>query len=307
MAQKWPGETPSQQGLAVANRMIEELRGRVPYIRRLHGRIDELQHRLATLEAVPDLHPVNGSHAPKITAQFRAFLRHLQPFDVTGAQKQRFGADRDGGYIMLDDFGEAHAALSLGIGPDVSWDADMATRGLRVFQFDDAVDRAPQDNPAFIFHRTRVVGRREGPGDVTLAEVLTRPELAAERDVIVKIDIEGFEWEVLARTATATLARIRQLAIEFHDVRKFGEPSWRAAALAAVENLTAAHACIHVHGNNWGPFIVIGGIPFPDTFEASFVRRDNHALVRSTAVFPTSLDRPCNPRMPDLHLGHWDY
>ena len=287
--------------------MIEELRNRVPYIRRLQRRIDELQHRLAMLEAVPDLHPVSGSHSPEIGAQFRAFLRHLRPHDVAGAQKRRFGADRDGGYIMLDDFGEARTALSLGIGLDVSWDANMATRGLHVHQFDHTVDRAPQDNPSFVFHRARIVGRREAPGDLTLAEILARPELAAENDLIVKIDIEGFEWEVLARIEKAALARIRQLAIEFHDVREFVEPSWRATALAALENLTAVHACIHVHGNNWGPFVVIGGIPFPGGFEASFARRSDYAFVPSTAVFPTELDRPCNPKMPDLYLGRWDY
>jgi hypothetical protein len=291
----------------VANKVIEKLRSRVPYIRRLHTRIDDLQHRLAAVEAVPDLHPVYGSDDPQIAAQFRAFLRLLQPHDAAPARKRRFGADRDGGYVMLDDFGSARTALSLGVGPDVSWDAAIAERGLRVLQFDHTVAGPPLQNPRFDFHRARVVGRKQSPDDVTLAEILARPDLAGDNDVIAKIDVEGCEWEILAETTSPTLARLRQVAMEFHDVKKFAAPSWRATATAALQNLTATHACIHVHGNNWGPFTVIGGIPFPNAFEASFARRSDYTLTPSTAEFPTQLDRPCNPKMPDFYLGRWDY
>jgi hypothetical protein len=289
----------------VASRIVEELRNRIPYIRRLHRRIDELQHRLAALEAAPLLHPAHGSQSGEITAQFRAFLRHLRPYDVVGPAKRRFGADLDGGYVMLDDFGDARTALSLGIGEEVSWDADMARRGLRVFQFDHTVEGPPQQHPNFMFHRTRVVGARQTPADVTLEDILARGDVTG--DVIAKIDVEGFEWEILAQTGPAALARVRQLAMEFHDVREFTEGAWRRRALAGLENLARTHACIHVHGNNWAPFTVVGGTPFPNAFEATFVRRSDYQLTPSTASFPTSLDRPCNPKMPDLYLGHWEY
>lgn len=291
----------------MAHSVIERLRGRVPYIRRLHRRIDELQHHLAEAQAVPDLYQPTESRHPEITASFRSFLRLLEPHDVIGASKRRFGGDYDGGYVMLDDIACTRTALSLGIGPDVSWDIDMVRRGLHVIQFDHTVDRPPQNNPQFVFHRARVVGRRQSPEDVTLSEILARPEFAAEKDFIAKMDIEGCEWDVLAQTDTAALARIRQLAIEFHDVRSFVEPAWRGTALTALDNLMTTHVCIHVHGNNWGPFTVIGGIPFPNVFEASFVRRGDHTFVPSKAVFPTDLDRPCNPKVPDLYLGCWNY
>ena len=154
----------------MANKFIEELRGRVPYVRRLHRRIDELQHRLAAAEAVPELHPVNGSHNTAIAARFRAFLHQVQPHDVPEARKVRIGAAGDGGYVMLDDFAPARHAVSMGIGPEVSWDAGMAARGLHVFQYNDLVQRSPQQHPSFMFHRMRVVGTKTGSNDATLSE-----------------------------------------------------------------------------------------------------------------------------------------
>ena len=168
-------------------------------------------------------------------------------------------------------FGPARNALSLGIGADVSWDSDMAARGFRVFQYDPTVACSPEANPQFVFHRSRVVGRPQAPGDVTLPAILGRPELASDQDVIVKMDIDEAEWDVLAHVDQASLRRIRQLAVEFGEIRRFVDRDWRALMLAAVRNLTSTHACVHIHGNNWGPFTVVGGIPISE-FLRAYVR-----------------------------------
>jgi hypothetical protein len=291
----------------VANSIIENLRSRIPYIRRLNKQIDELAYRLAKSEVVPELRAFDGTQTSEVSDQFRRFLRLLQPHDVVQERKRRFGRPGDGGYVMLEDLRPCHSALSFGIGTDVSWDIDIAAQGLVVLQFDDSIDRPPNEGVRFKFHRARVVGRRRSPAELTLSDILGWQELAADANLIAKIDIEGCEWELLTETKTTELARIRQLVIEFHGLRRFAEPAWRAILLAALEHLRATHVCIHVHGNNWVPFVVIGGIPFPDSFEASFVRRSDYAVTPSSAIFPTKLDYPNNPKIPDLYLGAWDY
>ena len=110
-----------------------------------------------------------------------------------------------------------------------------------------------------------------------------------------------------ARTDPSVLVRIRQIAIEFHWLRNFTQAEWRSIAVAAMRNLTATHCCIHVHGANWAPFAVVGGVPFPEVFEATFVRRADYQMAPSDAVFPTEFDRPCDPKKPDLFLGRWSY
>jgi hypothetical protein len=291
----------------MAFRWIEELRLQIPYIRRLNRRIEDLRHRLAIAEAVPLVYPVTGTRSAPTGEKFRTFLRHLRPHAVPGFRKRRLGRTCDGGYVMLDDFACVTTALSIGVGPEVSWDADVAALGIRVLQFDHTVPRSPQADPLFVFHPQRVVGCPSAPGDLTLNDILARPELASDREIVAKIDIEGSEWELLAATGQATLQQLRQIVFEFHNTHLFAEPGWAETALAALGNVARTHACIHVHGNNWGPFTVIGGIPFPAAFEATFIRRSDHALTPSSETFPTELDRPNNPKMPDLYLGRWDY
>jgi hypothetical protein len=291
----------------VASPFIERLRGKLPYIRRLHREIDELRHRLATMEQLPQVHETAGDQPAQLGSEFRAFLGLLRPHDVSGHDKLRVGAGRDGGYVMLDDFAPVRHAISLGIGRDVSWDVAMAARGVGVMQYDASVDASPQADERFAFRRRRVVAAIEGPDDITLAQIMASDAVAGDHEIVAKIDIEGAEWDVLARTDATVLSRVRQFAIEFHWLRSFADARWRATAVAALHNLTAAHCCIHVHGANWAPFAVVGGVPFPEVFEATFVRRADHRLVPSDAIFPTELDRPCNPKKPDLFLGRWSY
>jgi hypothetical protein len=291
----------------VAYRFVERIRGRIPYIRRLHSQIDELRNRLATFDSVPEARSPSGYESDRLGEQFRAFLRYFTPHDVGGAGKCRIGGKQDGGYVMLDDFGAARNAISLGIGSEVSWDLDMAGRGLRVFQYDHSVAAPPGAHPNFRFHRNRVVGRRSSPEDVTLAQILTQRELVDDRDVMVKMDIDEAEWDVLSQTSADLLQRIRQLTAEFGEMRMFVDRDWRTAMLAAMKNLTGTHTCIHVHGNNWSPFAVVGGVPVPNHFEATFVRRSDHAISRSSDTFPTRFDVPNNPKRPDYFLGRWDY
>lgn len=291
----------------MAYRLIERIRGRIPYIRRLHGQIDELRNRLAALETVPEIRSPSAFEPDQLGEQFRAFLRYFTPYEVGDAGKCRIGGAQDGGYVMLDDFGAARNAVSLGIGSEASWDLDMAGRGLRVFQYDHSVSGPPHAHPNFRFHRNRVVGRPASPEDLTLPQILTRPELIDDHDIIVKMDIDEAEWDVLSQTSPDVLGRIRQLTAEFGEMRTFVDRDWRTSMLAAMRNLTGTHVCIHVHGNNWSPFAVVGGVPIPNHFEATFIRRSDHAISRSTDTFPTRFDVPNNPKRPDYYLGRWDY
>ncbi|MDR2776538.1 MAG: hypothetical protein LBB17_00620 [Puniceicoccales bacterium] len=63
-------------------------------------------------------------------------MKYFAPKDVVDKNLVRIGCDHDGGYIMVDDFGKCDAAYSFGIGNDVSWDLDIAKRGIDVFMYD---------------------------------------------------------------------------------------------------------------------------------------------------------------------------
>ncbi len=235
----------------------------------------------------------------------RAILRRLEPADVKGFRKVRLGRQGDGGYVMLDDFDGIRAAYSLGIDTDVSWDADMARRGIDIFQYDHTVAAPPEPNERFHFHRVGVSDRNRKHGPFKTLPTLLRENghLDAGGDLILKCDIEGSEWAVLGTLAPDQLRLFRQIVVEVHGLRDLHKPDFVAFAGKVFESLTTDHRVVHVHGNNCAAYAIVGGMPVPTVLEITLVRKDNKTFTRSRQTFPTKLDQPNNPGAADYALG----
>ncbi len=264
--------------------------------------VERLEHHVLIVPA-----PV-GAARPRVTqAEVLAALRVFQPASVVGGRKVRVGSKHDGGYVMLDDFDEVTAAFSLGILDDDTWDLALAERGIAVAQYDDSIADAPSHHPKLRFFRSRI-GAQGTPGTVSLAAIVGQhaPDRDASddgADLILKMDIEGSEWEVLETAPTAVLSRFRQILCEFHDLERLTERDFHTRAMVALTNLSRTHQAIHVHGNNNTPIRNIENVPFPGVVEVSFVARRLHAFEPCAEVFPTALDRPNNAARPDLFMG----
>lgn len=235
-------------------------------------------------------------------------LALLLPHQAAGFDKVRLGNDRDGGYVMLDDFAGIAAALSLGIGDDVSWDLAVAERGLPVLQFDHAVRRVPLAHPRFAFLREKVVACAPTPKRTcTIETILARHGSSDNKDFILKMDIEGDEWEILRLIDPDILGRFRQIVCEFHDLNRLRYPVERVRALQVFRKLSRSHRVVHVHGNNHQPVEAVGDISIPDVIEITWARRRDYKLSPAHTVFPTDLDRPNNPQLPDHVLGTFEF
>ncbi|MBB5688886.1 hypothetical protein GXW77_15780 [Roseomonas alkaliterrae] len=227
----------------------------------------------------------------------------LAPFRPRDARKVRVGPPRDGGYVMVEDWGGLAGAISIGIGDDDAWDRAMLGHGCPVAQFDHTITAPPGTAPGLAWQPLGI-----GTVDVnnirTLRSLIALSGLPEAGDLVLKMDVEAAEWPVLAAgEATAPLERFRQILIEFHWFDRIGGDRWFAEAEAALTHLTRSHAVVHVHANNWGGAALIGGVPFPCVLEVTLLRRDVAELEPETGFFPTPLDAPCNPSRPDIFLG----
>jgi hypothetical protein len=224
--------------------------------------------------------------------------------DVPAVGFVRLGRNTDGGYVQLDDGGKTHAVYSIGIGGDVSWDAAMADCGIEIWQYDHTVAGPPQTHPRFHFQPLGVAAVPSADGTLrTLASLIVENGHAGRRDLILKIDIEGGEWDVFASMPAEQLEQFSQIVLEFHDLHRLNEADriWRV--LEVLTHLHRTHQSVHVHANNWGTMVTIGGITLPDVIEVTYARRSDHTFIQCHRIFPTPLDFPNNPERADLFLG----
>lgn len=148
--------------------------------------------------------------------------------------------------------------------------------------------------------KRRVAATDERPLDITLGEILDIAGKSGERDVFLKMDIEGSEYEIIA-DIIRNQESIRCIAAEFHFLDERTEEFNQA-----VRSLSSHFSIVHVHGNNIAPYDSTND--FPVTVEISWVNKHilEGELAASTLSYPREgLDIPNTVDRPDyaLHFG----
>lgn len=216
-----------------------------------------------------------------------------------GVDLVRIGGDNDGGYVMADCLHENSVAYSLGVGDDVSWDAALAGRNIHVYMYDHTVEPACCGN-AFLHFFRKGMGRLNHGDIVTLESQVAENGHEGRRDMILKMDIEGFEYEVIDATPPHVLAQFSQVVIEFHDILHPGNIMF----LRCLEKLNEIFQPIHVHGQNVHPHVRIGeDAVLTDYVEMTFLRREDHEFVAPESGLPLPVDMPTYAQLPEVFLG----
>jgi hypothetical protein len=229
-------------------------------------------------------------------------LRLLEPKQVLNHKKVRVGNGGDGGYVQIDDCTDISHAFSFGVSDNDTWDLAMAKAGIPVEQFDHSIEKAPSTHPCLHFHR-KMISVDATPGTATLSELVLEYSKLDTPDLILKIDIEGCEWDIFDRATDPALSKLAQIICEFHDLSRLTNRAFRTRAYRVFKKLGKQFAPVHVHGNNWGQLCNIANVSVPDVLEVSFANRSRYFFIETTETFPTSLDTPCCPNLPDIVLG----
>jgi hypothetical protein len=237
--------------------------------------------------------------------RLRAMLRKLTPKRAVGVDKLRVGCPYDGGYVMLDDFSGTVVAVSCGVGSNWAWDHEIAERGIRVRQFDEKALSDERGWPLIDFTALRISGS-PGAGQATLDEIVAGLNVAPAT-ALLKIDIEGAEWDVFESAGDAALSVFSQIVVEFHGLGRAADEARFAKYEVAIERLNRHFQSVHVHGNNHSPFVTVHHVAIPDVLEVTFASRHRFAFDDGVETFPTALDMPNRRFAQDLWLGTFTF
>jgi hypothetical protein len=221
----------------------------------------------------------------------------FEPVAVTNCELKRFGDPNDGGYLLCGNLlGGAQVAYSYGINGTDNWGCQISTAlKVGVHQYDCFNPVVPYCAGGETHFHPECVGPEpsmfEGRPFDSVANQVSKNGDAGKR-IVMKMDVEGSEWESLVKTPDAVLTDIDQIAIEFHEVEK---PTF----LATVERLKQFFYIAHLHVNNFK--CEPGFEPFSgQVFEALLVsKRLGQIDPKINARGPSPLDAPNTPTVPD--------
>lgn len=228
-------------------------------------------------------------------------LSPLSPKKCEHLVKVRVGLSADGGYVLPDDFEGVQGMLSIGVGPDVSFDHALASKGIPSYQYDHTVEKNPIDHELFHFHK-QGWGTETSGEFVSLDDMLAHNKLLGQNELILKFDVEGAEWDAFASVSIETLSKFRLIVCELHDFTQLYDAGFFAKVQDVITKLTHNHTCVHTHANNYGGISLLHGMAMPRVMEFSFIRNDRDSFNPSFDPIPGPLDIPNNPNEPDYVL-----
>lgn len=246
--------------------------------------------------------PGTAASRPVMPSELFELLTLIRPWHMGSDVKVRIGSNADGGYVMPSSSLRTNAVLSIGVGGEVSFDDQLASLGARVIQFDHTIEATPSTHANIEFHRLGWGPRDEHPF-VSLASMARMIDWSRAQHAILKFDTEGAEWDCLAAADVADLDRFEVLTGEFHAFDRLPDREYFDRVMAVFQKLSATHRVIHLHANNAGGLVMVGGIAFPRLLELTFMHKRAATFHgHSSEPIPGPLDRPNVPQLPDLVL-----
>lgn len=257
-------------------------------------------------------HPQQAIAAPAETApapvripdaaQVReALFAELQPVTLTNCTIKRFGERHDGGYLLCANLlKNVKAGYSYGISGYDGWGCAISrTLKVQVHEYDCFNLQQPACRGGeTVFHEECVAGE---PSTDDAGRRFETPEHQftkngdASRHLVMKIDVEGAEWNTFLETPDSVLEHIDQLAVEFHGVDK---PQY----VDVVRKLKRGFYIANLHFNNYSCSTRMA--PFPAwAYEVLFVNKHLGVAARSeTRPALNAANAPNNPDRADCQV-----
>jgi hypothetical protein len=235
------------------------------------------------------------------TSKRQVLLDEFWMAPIANCEMERFGADADGGYLLCANLmDDVRVAYSFGIEGRDSWGCEVSRRyGVEVHEYDCFdLDEPSCPGGVLTFHPECVGGTNEvidGRDFYSLAHQIGRNGDDGVH-LVVKMDVEGSEWDSLLAAPDSVLSRIDQLIVEFHRVDDERYPS-------VIRKLKRHFYVINVHVNNFSCRKLQE--PFPAAaFEVLFVNK-RLAELHDTGEIPPGphpLDAPNAPGQRDCQI-----
>ena len=227
------------------------------------------------------------------------FIQRLHPV-FTGHELIRLGPKGDGGYLVPDDLQGIEACFSPGVSSISGFEKDCADLGMKVFMADHSVDRPADVHQRFHFTK-QYVGVTTNDEFMTIDDWVRTSDLEPGSDLLLQIDIEGFEYEVFLSASDALMRRFRIIVAEFHSLDQLWNRPFFGLAGRTFDKILQTHTCIHLHPNNCCGEVTLESLSMPRVMEFTFLRNDRISRRTYRSTFPHPLDCD-NTDQPTLAL-----
>lgn len=148
--------------------------------------------------------------------------------------------------------------------------------------YDHTIQKLPSINPKFHWEKIGLAGKWNTNVHLkTLEELMAKNGHTNKKNMILKIDCEGCEWDSLKDVPENVFLKFKYILMEFH----LEENGSLELYYNVLKKLSKNHQVIYIHCYH-RTIIVIGNNIFCKFFEVSYVNKKNNSFVEDDSIYP---------------------
>jgi hypothetical protein len=212
---------------------------------------------------------------------------YLTPKEVIGKKRILLGKKRDGCYVLLDDLQDIKIAYSFGIANNIIFDEELAKRGIDVYMYDHTINRLPSQNEKYHWKKIGICGMRTKSNQMKpLDDLIIENGHTSEKNMILKMDVEFWEFESIIDTKEEILKQFKFIVVEYHfRVDKLS--SEKDMFYKAIKKLYKTHQPFYIRCNgDRSNKVNFGNNRICMILEVCYVIRKGNSFKKDEAVYP---------------------
>ncbi len=190
----------------------------------------------------------------------------------------RVGSQGDGGYLIPKFYQEfSRKCLSVGVGDNVEFEESLSMVNFKVYLLDGTIDKIPGSSTDRKNFTSKNIGSYTANNKITFSDWIKKIDEKIDMDTILKMDIEGDEYQTLHNISDDDLKKISILVVEFHGLDAIFNISKFASIFDVFDKICNAFDIVHIHPNNASQIYKKYGVAMPEMLEITFINKNlNH-------------------------------
>ena len=211
----------------------------------------------------------------------------ILPKQVVGKNRILLGKKYDGCYVLLDDFNNIKIAYSFGISRNIQFDKALADKGIDVYMYDHTINSLPYENKKFHWKKIGLCGKNTNSTNLTnLEQLIYENGHSHEKNMILKMDIEYWEWESIIGLKEETLNQFKYIAIEYHfkDEKLYNNHNIYYKVL---KKISRTHQSFYARCNaDRSKKVNFGNNRICKVLEVSYIIKKDNKFIKDDAIYP---------------------
>lgn len=238
--------------------------------------------------------------------EIEILLNKLRPVN-NGWPLVLVGESTDGGYLIPDDLTDIGRCMSAGCDKNWTFEKSLYSSYAIKSSILDSIEKQPPDLDAHHNYLDKWLGNKNSAEEITFDEWINAHSSSQNLDLLLQMDIEGFEWQALGGISLEALSRFRIMSIEFHGIQNLhNEKLFKSLYAPTINKILLSFDVVHIHPNNCCGLHQFGALEFPNIFEITFHRKDRATKLDGYRDLPNALDIKNIPYNPEIFIK-WSF